>query len=279
MAGDVRTQPVRNKALSWLGPIGVLLIVVAGPARAADLLSQARAEYNRGQYEIAVELATQAKAIPTQADAANLVLARALLERYRQSADSAHLDEARAALTAIRPATLSARERIEFVIGLGEALYLEDAFGAAAEMFSLAMARAGEVGPAARERVLDWWASALDRRAQQTPGDDRTAIYRRIVTRMEEELARDAASAAAGYWLAAAARGAGDLERAWSAAVAAWIRARLTPAHGATLRTDLDRVVLEAIIPDRARQHPEPRRTQAADEMRAEWQRVKERWK
>ncbi len=71
------------------------------------------------------------------------------------------------------------------------------------------------LGTAAHERVLDWWATALDRQAScaadgatpdlSTPGSS---------TRMAAEIAIDAGSTPAGYWLAAAARGAGDLERA-----------------------------------------------------------------
>lgn len=279
-----RGQPIPNKALRHLGPLGAWLVLIgvasAAPAP-ADLIAQARQHYNLGQYDAAIELATQAKAAASQVDAANLVLARSSLERYRKSADKAHLEQARDALNEIRAENLLPRERIEFAIGLGESLYLEESYGAAAEMFALAMARAGDVGPAARERVLDWWGSALDRRAQETTGDERNGIYRRIVLRTEEELARDPASIAAGYWLVAGARGMGDLERAWSAAIAGWVRARLTGAPGAALRADLDRLVTQAIIPDRARQMAtsEPRRTQVGDELRAEWQRVKERWK
>ena len=69
---------------------------------------------------------------------------------------------------------------------------------------------------------------------------------------MEEEVRRDASSTAASYWLVAATRGAGDLDRSWAAAVAAWVRAALAPDRGATLRADLDRLVTQALIPDRA---------------------------
>lgn len=273
-------QPIKNKALTgaacWL-LAGASLAAAAAP----DFLAQARLLYNQGRFDAAVDLALKAKATPAQADAANLVLARASLEQYRKSADKAQLDQARDALNEIRPENLPPRERIEFVIGLGESLYLEESFGASAEMFGLAMARAGEVSPAARERVLDWWASALDRRAHEMSGEERGSTYRRIVSRMEEELARDPSSSAAAYWLAAGARGLGDLERAWSAGIAGWIRARMAADRGVALRADLDRLIAQAIIPDRARQTApaEPRRTQAADELRAQWQRVKERWK
>ena len=46
---------------------------------------------------------------------------------------------------------------------------------------------------------------------------------------MSAELATDGGSAPASYWLAVAARGTGDLERAWQAAIAGWVRASLAP--------------------------------------------------
>ena len=70
---------------------------------------------------------------------------------------------------------------------------------------------------------------------------------------MEQEARNEPASAAAGYWIAAAARGLGELDRAWQAAMAAWVRTGLTPSRAEVLRGDLDRLVLTAIIPDRAR--------------------------
>ena len=108
------------------------------------------------------------------------------------------------------------------------------------------------LGPEAHERLLDWWASTVDRLALTGPRDTREAVYARIVTRMEKELAADPGSAPAAYWLAAAARGAGNLERAWNAAQAGWVAAPLGKDHGAALRADLDRLMVQGIIPDRA---------------------------
>ena len=70
---------------------------------------------------------------------------------------------------------------------------------------------------------------------------------------MEDELATHPGSGAAAYWLAAAARAQGDLQAAWDAALAGWVRATLTVDRGAALRADLDRLVLRAIVPDRAK--------------------------
>ena len=75
----------------------------------------------------------------------------------------------------------------------------------------------------------------------------------RIRQRMDEELASHPGSGAAAYWIAAAARAQGDLQAAWDAAQAGWVRARLASDKGAALRADLDRLVLRAIVPDRAK--------------------------
>jgi hypothetical protein len=77
----------------------------------------------------------------------------------------------------------------------------------------------------------------------------------------------------------AAARGTGDLERAWGAAVAAWLRAGFFGADGASLRADLDRFVTEVLLPERAAQlapSADPRPTLA--QLHTGWQTFKERW-
>src|SRR5258705_1432743 len=102
--------------------------------------------------------------------------------------------------------------------------------------------------------LLDWWATALDREAQVAPPERRARLNARIMERMDAELRRDPGSAPANYWRAVAARGSGDLDTAWDAAVAAWVRAALGPA-GSQLRSDIYRLGTEAIIPERARFH------------------------
>ena len=139
-------------------------------------------------------------------DGARLILGRIYLEQYRRSADQDHLMQAREALRAVNTQGLDRRERVELAIGLGEALFLDDKFGPAAELLERALDSSADLGPEAHERLLDWWASTVDRLALTGPRDTREAIYARIVTRMEKELAADPGSAPASYWLAAAAR-------------------------------------------------------------------------
>ena len=96
---------------------------------------------------------------------------------------------------------------------------------------------------------------------------------------MTRELSRNPASAAAAYFLAVAIRGSGEPVEAWDAAIAGWVRARLAGARSAQLRADLDKLVLEGIIPDRVSRLPTDQRAQAESDLRGEWAVVKERWK
>ena len=70
-----------------------------------------------------------------------------------------------------------------------------------------------------------------------------------------------------------AARGQGDYSGAWAAAQAGWVRGALAPDHGAGLRGDIDRLVLRALIPERARATG-----LSPDTLRADWDAFKERW-
>lgn len=251
----------------------------AAPVAAADPLAEARRLYNQEEYDTAARYAREAAQVPATAESARLVLGRILLERFRRSADPVDLTEARDALIRTDAAALDPRERTELAIGLGEALFFEDRFGSASESFERALQRSGALGAAAHDGVLDWWATSLDRLALSKPREQREPIYRRIVERMERELAAEPASASAAYWFAAALRGAGNVERAWHAAMAGWVLARLGRDYGAALRADLERLVEQAIIPERAAQlNPkEPRQT--ADIMLAEWEAFKDSWR
>jgi hypothetical protein len=229
-----------------------LLLLVPVDAAAADLIAEARRLYNHGQYAAAERIAREAVAVPATADAARVVLGRIQLERYRQSDDPADLTAARQSLTAVDPRALDGRERIELLVGLAETLYLENRFASAAELFESVFERSAVLGMPAHERVLDWWATATDRYAQTLPMGERPQLYRRVVDRMRTEIVSLPGSAAAAYWLAAAARASGSPDDAWHYAVSGWVRAPLAEDRGAALRADLDRLVVQAIIPERA---------------------------
>src|SRR5688572_33262748 len=106
----------------------VLAAVFAVPgsldAAESPALARARMLYNAADYEGAVDAASVARRDPQWADAAALIVARARLERYRQSAAASELAEAREALQTVRSASLSPRDQVDLIIGLGQALYL-----------------------------------------------------------------------------------------------------------------------------------------------------------
>ncbi len=152
-------------------------------------------------------------------------------------------------------------------------------FGAAAELFDTALTRSSLLTARRSRQLLDWWATALDREAQTRPQERRSRVFDRIAARMEDELRQDPFNPVANYWLAVAARGSGDPERAWNAAVAGWVRSSLAPEKAQTLREDLDRLVAQALIPERAHLRPVREQQEAMATFRAEWDLVKEQWK
>ena len=258
----------------------LLLVLAAAPAGAAEppSLARARALYNAADFDGAISAAAVARQIPDAADAASLVLARAHLERYRRNASADDLAAARTALGGVRTGPLTPRDRVDLLVGLGQSLFFGEVFGAAAELFDTALGRADLLPERDRLMLLDWWASALDREAQLREPERRTPLFARILERMERELRDDPGSYPANYWLAVAARGTGDIDRAWNAAVAGWVRAPLATNSAAALRGDLDRLVSEVLIPERVRPRPAAELASATEAVRAEWTLVKEQW-
>jgi hypothetical protein len=256
-------------AILLLAPVGLV---------AQDPLGDARRYYNAGQFDDAERAARAAGEDAATANSARVVLGRIHLERYRKAPSETSLSDARAAFRQVDPQQLDARERVELALGFAETLFLEDRFAAAAEMFTPLLAASGVLGDSAHERVLDWWATALDRHAQTRPMGERPAIYARIASRMHEELVRDPGSIPAGYWVVAAARASGDLDTAWSAATAGWIRAVLGRDRGVILRGDLDRLVVQAIIPERAARLSPKDSSVAVTGLLSEWEAFKAGW-
>ena len=248
--------------------------------RAVDPLTRARQAYNKQQYDLAIQVAKEALAIPANADAAGLVLSRAMLERYRRTGDPVDVEQARATLLAVNPARLTPTESSELHLGMAELMFVDDQFGTATEMFEVALDRPGMVAAASRDRVLEWWAASLDRHAQLSPDTQRMAKYWRMLMRLEGEAARGPNSPAVAYWMAAAARGIDDPERAWSLAIAAWIQAPMIAGdRGPMLRNDLDRLMDVAIIPERAAHSAGDADLDALKAaLTAEWKAIKAKW-
>lgn len=258
--------------------IALAMVLVAGvtPAAGADArsaLAHARAMYNERDFDEAIAAADEARADPGQADSADVVAARALLERYRASAAPDDLAQARERLRRVSPDQFQPRERLEYVVGLGEALYFDGAPGAAATIFDSVLASVDLSLVGGRDLLLDWWASAVDQDARPRMEFERHALYEKLYDRMIAELTHNPASGPAAYWAVVAARGRGDVNTAWAAAQAAWVRAPLAADRGAALRGDIDRLVQRAIIPERARVLG-----QSPDVLREEWDQFKAKW-
>jgi len=272
---------------SWGKPLVIAAIAVAAMgqakqgAKAPDALVRARQAYNAGQIDTAISAAKEALTVPALANGAALVLGRAHLDRYRQTNTADDLEQGRKALQLVVPDQLSPKDRVEFLVGLGVSLYLDGCddgcWLASAELFAVALARADD--PTDRERIFEWWAGALDHQAQFSPEADRVAIFRRILDGASAELARHDRAASASYWVAVAARGTGDLERAWGAAIAAWVRARGLGVRGEALRADLDRFVTQVLLPERARQaSPEADPRPQFSLLLQQWEEIKKRY-
>jgi len=254
----------------------IAAVVMLGAAPQNPLV-RARELYNQRQYDAAIAAAGEARARPDLAQAAAVVLGRAHLERYRISSDAADLAAARESLVAVDTVRLAARHRLDLVSGLGELLYFEGHFGAAAELFGATLDSAAAAGATRRESLLDWWAMALDHEAQAAGDAERRQIYARMLDRVGPAAAGEQPSAAAMYWVAAAAAGMDDFGRAWHAAIAAWVRAPLAPGPREPLRADLERLVQQVIIPGRAvMMPPAADRKQAIADMQSEWNAIKE---
>src|SRR5688500_10071884 len=164
----------------------VLVLAAAGSATAAEpeALARARALYNAGSFDAAIDAATAARREPMFADAAALVLARAHLERYRNGSAPADLATARDTPAAVRPYAPSPPAPVDMPVGFGQTVYLGAAFGAAAELFDTALGRGSILPLRDRRMLLEWWATAVDREAQLRPPDRRAALFARLAYRM-----------------------------------------------------------------------------------------------
>jgi hypothetical protein len=251
----------------------------SGQAAGVDPLGRARQAYNAGQYDQAIVAAQDAASRPGTRSEASLLLGRALLERHRATATPDDLTAAREAFRRVEAGALSDRGRLDFVVGLGEALYLAEQYRAAAGVIEPALEQLGLLGATAREQVVDWWATAMDRHAQTRESDARAAIYEAMTERLRLHLGRYPGSSAASYWLPAAALARGDLDLAWDLALAGWVRSPLAPDQGVALRADLERLVTQALIPERVKRLPDaPDSGGAAARLAAEWDALTAPW-
>jgi hypothetical protein len=270
-------MPRRIAILVMLG------LAAASPAAAQSPLERARQLYNAGELDASIEAAGAARLRPATAAAAALIIARARLEKFRLTATPEDLEAARTDLRTLNPQSLTRQELIEWQIGLGQALYFENELGPASEWFrALIPSVRASLPPADADRLLEWWAGTVSRLAESLSGEARTEKYRELLAVMERELERDPLARTATYWIPVACRGVGDLNRAWNAAIAGWIRARGL-ARPEELRSDLEQFVIRTLIPERAQSRTGQRvETKATAteivSMTEEWKKLTGRW-
>ena len=263
--------------------VWITVFVWPAAANAQNDLARARSFYNAGQFDEAISAATVAARRPATAPSATLIVARSRLERFRRLGDPHDLVAARSDLVSLNPRILGPQEAIEWQIGVGTALFLENQIGPAAEMFSSVLQTARTQLPVVEfEKLLEWWCAALSRLAEGLTGEPRRHAYERLSTVVALELDRNPLSRPATYWTVVAARGAGEIEAAWGAAVAGWIRAGHQP-EGGSLKADLERFVTQTLIPERAQartgQRLDAKATLAeAATLTEEWQAMTSRW-
>ncbi len=275
--------PASMKKSARGAAIAMLLLVCPAMAAAQSDLERARTLYNAGMFDESIAAAAVAKKKASAAPSATLIAARARLELFRQKHDDPQdLAAAREDLASLNPRILAPQEIIEWQIGLATALFLEDQPGPAAAMFTTVLPAARGLPTGELDKLLEWWASTLSRVAESLSGVARKDAYTAMLAAVRGELERDPLSRPATYWLAVAARGTGDVDGAWNAAVAGWIRGGAQP-EGQQLRSDLDRFVTQTLIPERAQsrtgQRLDAKATMSEIEvMTAEWRAVTGRW-
>ncbi len=128
-------------------PCLIVCATGAGAADDRDPLARARLLYNQGQFEASIAAADQARLTPARADNADLIAARAYLEQFRQSESADDLSRARERLRRIHPERFGPQERVEFIVGLGETLYFDGTYGAAASVFESVIVPVGALTP------------------------------------------------------------------------------------------------------------------------------------
>ena len=249
--GFSHRRRTRARRAQWV-VLWVLWLGHSGPVAAQSGLEQARRLYNAGMFDGAIAAAESSRGGPRVVSAAALIVARSRLERFRLLGDPQELEQARVELMSVNPADLSAQERIEWQTGLGEALLFDNQPGPASEVFGTLVSSArARLAPGGTEKLLEWLAVSVSRFAETLGGDARADQYRRLLSILTPVLQTEPMSRAAIYWSAVASRGAGDLDGAWNVAVAGWVREGSHP-DGGSLRNDLERFIVQTVIPERA---------------------------
>ena len=216
MPGCQRTQVhalqrVSARVRGWPRSLGVLRGVCRRPPAGCDSIRPASSTI-RADTTQAIAAAARLRATPhgrRGQPRARPVLPRAVPEDRRPRRPRGG---ARGASGVRRRHAWPPSDRIDYLVGLGESLYLDDVVRAGGRVVrERARSRPRPRAAPRSTACFDWWATSLDRQAQSGAAGDRERALRRLVAqigRLSSSLARIPGSSAAAYWLAASCVGA-----------------------------------------------------------------------
>jgi hypothetical protein len=187
---------------AWLSSLAACLLACSGLTEAASRVNDARKLYNQELYELAIRAATEARQAGDAVDEASLIFAPRPSRTLPP--DPRRAQPQRGAVRRCAPSmprSCRRGRRRSSHSPWANTCFWPTSSVRPAELFDSTSARVDDLGPAARDRVLDWWATAMDREAQEDSAH-RAGLYQRIIERMEDELRQQPGSTAAGYWLA-----------------------------------------------------------------------------
>ena len=190
------------------------------------------------------------------------------------------LSAAREALGTVRAASLDERDQLELLLALGESLFLEDDFGAAAEILESGLDARRQRRRSSPKSMLEWWGSAVERQASGLAPEPRRRAFARLVDRMQGELAQIAD--VGGRQLLDRRRPArrrrvdARVGRGGCRLGARAADRRPRASRSAPTSTSWS---LQGVIPDRVRHIAQDQRAAAESQLKADWELVKERWK
>ena len=277
----IRSSSMRARGLRVLLALLVCSRAAGGVgAPSIPALAKARALYNAGDYDGAISAAAVARRDPA---ARRRRRAGHRARRISSATGSAPTPPiwraAREALGVVRVRALTPRDQVDLLVGLGQSLYLGETSAPPRSCSTPRSSRASLLPERDRLLLLDWWATALDREAQTRPADRRARVLRAHRRADGGELRQR--SGERGRELLA--RGRRPRQPATSIAPGMprsppGCARRSTPERRA-LRADLDRLVTQALIPERARTRPAREQPDSMAALRAEWDLVKQQWK
>ena len=182
------------------------------PADKPDPLAEARQLYNQRQFAAALTAAERARLTPALADRADLIAARAYLERFRESAAPDDLTNARERLRRIDPSDSIRSSAPSSSSGSARRSISTNRTAPRRTCSRRCSTTAARCRPI--RAIVSWTGGRSPSIATRgcVPSPAGRAPINGFGARMREELTTRPGSSTAAYWLAAAARSQGDLQ-------------------------------------------------------------------